>query len=143
MLELTLSKHSLDTLIGLRIQNVNQEVRQMLVVAILGCLVLAFVVTLSRKDKLTLRYTLGWIAVSSLGILSGLLVPVVKPVSDSLGLSAVAFVALVAVAFLLLISIQLSISISGMQRQIRAITEDVARLRLKLSGDSFHSDSDI
>jgi hypothetical protein len=103
----------------------------------LGLVVLVIVVRLSRRGQLSFRYTLGWIGVASIGILAGLFVPLVEPTAEMLGLSAAALLALVAVVFFMLIAIQLSISISGLQKQHRTLTEEVARLRHEIaSADS-------
>lgn len=106
-------------------------VRQTLVAAILGTLILISVVSVSRRGLLSFRYTIGWTLVASLGILSGVFVWAVDPVAGSLGLSAAALLGVLAFLFVTLIAIQLSISISGLQKQLRTMAEDIARLRLK------------
>ena len=103
----------------------------MLVAAILGTLILISVVSVSRRGLLSFRYTIGWTLVASLGILSGVFVWAVDPVAGSLGLSAAALLGVLAFLFVTLIAIQLSISISGLQKQLRTMAEDIARLRLK------------
>ncbi|NDF55824.1 MAG: DUF2304 family protein, partial [Proteobacteria bacterium] len=74
----------------------------------MGLVTLFVVVRLSRRGQLSFRYALGWMAVSALGILAGLFVPLAEPVADALGLSAAALVALLGVVFFVLIAIQLS-----------------------------------
>lgn len=91
------------------------------------------VVRLSRRGQLSFRYTVGWIAVASIGILGGLLVPLAEPVAKTLGLSAAALLALLALIFFVLIAIQLSISISGLQKQNQILAEELARLRQSAS----------
>jgi hypothetical protein len=103
--------------------------RQMLIAAATGIALLVAVVQLSRNGRLSFRYTMGWLGVAGIGVLSGLFVPVVEPVAEALGLSAAALLGLAALIFVTLIAIQLSISISGLQRQIRSMAEEVARLR--------------
>jgi hypothetical protein len=103
----------------------------MLVAATLGTLILISVVSVSRRGLLSFRYTIGWTLVASLGILSGVFIWAVDPVAGSLGLSAAALLGVLAFLFVTLIAIQLSISISGLQKQLRTMAEDVARLRLK------------
>jgi len=102
----------------------------MLIAATLGISTLIFVIRLSRRGQLSFRYAVGWILVATLGILSGVFVWVVEPLAESLGLSAAALLGLAALVFVTLIAIQLSVSISGLQRQIRTMAEDIARLRL-------------
>jgi hypothetical protein len=101
----------------------------MLIAAITGIAVIVVVARLFRRGQLSFRYTMGWMAVASFGVLAGLFVPVVEPLADFLGLSAAALLGLAALVFVTALSIQLSISISGLQRQIRTLTEEVARLR--------------
>ena len=106
---------------------------QAILAAVMGLVILITVSRLSRRGQLSFRYTLGWIAVSALGILSGLFVPLAAPIADELGLSAAALVALLGVVFFILIAIQLSISISGLQKQNRILTEEIAILKNKLA----------
>jgi hypothetical protein len=103
--------------------------RQILIAASVGLLTLLSVVRLSRQGKLSFRYTMGWIAVASIGVLAGLFVPAAEPIAQSLGMSAAALLGLSALMFVTVIAIQLSISISGLQRQVRSLAEDLARLR--------------
>lgn len=102
---------------------------QTLLAALLGIVVVTIVIRLARRGMLSFRYTLGWIAVASTGILAGFAVPLVEPIASALGLSAAALVAIVGLLFFVVISIQLSISISGLQQQVRTLTEELARLR--------------
>jgi len=108
---------------------VSSSAIQMAVAALIGLTLVVVVVRLSRRGQLSFRYAMGWIGVASVGILGGLLVPLAAPVAEIFGMSAAALLALVAVVFFVIISIQLSISISGIQKQNRALAEEVARLR--------------
>ena len=101
----------------------------MLIAAVVGIWVAIFVVRLSRQGRLSFRYTMGWLGVAGIGVLSGLFVPLVEPVAKGLGLSSAALLGLAALLFVTVIAIQLSISISGLQRQVRAMAEELARLR--------------
>jgi hypothetical protein len=102
---------------------------QITLAAVTGLSLVVVVVRLSRHGQLSFRYTMGWIAVASVGILGGLMTPLAEPAAEALGLSAAALLALIALIFFVLIAIQLSISISGLQQQNRALVEEVARLR--------------
>jgi hypothetical protein len=113
-------------------------VSQALLAAAIGLIILVIVVRLSRRGQLSFRYTLGWIGVASVGILAGLFVRLVEPTAEMLGLSAAALLALIAVVFYMLIAIQLSISISGLQKQHRTLTEEVARLRHETTSSNTH-----
>ena len=102
---------------------------QTLLVALVGLVVVAIVVRLSRRGLLSFRYTIGWVVVASTGILAGLFIPLAAPIASAIGMSAAALLAVVALILFVAISIQLSISISGLQQQVRTLTEELARLR--------------
>ncbi len=104
------------------------ETIQAVIAAVVGVILLITAVRLSRRGLLSFRYTLGWIGVGCIGIFSTLIVPVVEPISDYVGLSPAALLALSALLLLLVITIQLSISISGMQKQLQKLTEETGRL---------------
>lgn len=103
--------------------------RQALLAGMVGLLVVFVVIRLSRRGQLSFHYTFGWIVVASFGILAGLFIPVVEPIAITLGLSAAALIGMGALVFITVIAIQLSISISGLQRQVQSLTEETARLK--------------
>jgi hypothetical protein len=113
----------------IRVGGVSSSATQITIAAAIGLALMVVVVRLSRRGQLSFRYTVGWLAVASVGILGGLMIPLAEPVAEALGLSAAALLALIALVFFVLIAIQLSISISGLQKQNRALVEEVARLR--------------
>jgi len=119
---------------------VSSSATQITIAAVIGLVLLVIVVRLSRRGQLSFRYAMGWISVASIGILGGLLVPLAEPVAKALGLSAAALLALLALIFFVLIAIQLSISISGLQKQNRTLTEEVARLRHEIRNSSLRND---
>jgi hypothetical protein len=88
-----------------------------------------FVLLLSKKQLLSFRYTMGWIALSALTFLGALAVPFIEPISESFRIGPFAVIGAVCLFVLLSICIQLSISISGMQRHISRLNEDLAVLR--------------
>lgn len=117
-------------------------VKQLLVAATIGIVIAVIVTRLSRRGLLSFRYTLGWLCVASLGILSGLLVPVAEPLATAIGLSSAVLVGLTALIMVTIIAIQLSISISGLQRHVRSLTEEIAIFRLSINHqDGKKSDS--
>lgn len=109
------------------------QTTQAILAAGLGCLVLVVVVILSRKKRLSFRYAVGWLSISILGIFSSYLVRFSESVSAALGLSPSGFFGVVAMSFLVIITIQLSVSISGLQRQNRKLAEELARMRLEIT----------
>ena len=105
------------------------ETRQVLVAAIAGLLMIVTVVPLSRRGQLSFRYTIGWIFVASVGVLGGSLAPFAEPLATLLGLSTAALLAFVALVFVTMIAIQLSISISGLQKQLHKLAQEIAYYR--------------
>lgn len=106
----------------------SQETVQVLEIAVLSACFLVLIIVLARKQRLTFRYTLGWFVVFFISGTAGLFVPLASPIADLLQVSRpMVFIALVVIA-LLLISIQLSISISGLQRKLQDLTETIAIL---------------
>jgi hypothetical protein len=69
---------------------------------------------------------MGWLTLSVLSAVGGLLLPVIEPLSRKFQLGAFSLVGALAVIVLLSLCIQLSISISGLQRQLRKLNEDIA-----------------
>jgi len=106
------------------------------IAAVIGLAVMVVVVALSRRGQLSFRYTIGWIAIASIGILGVFLLPLAAPIAGKLTISPAALLALVAFVFFLAITIQLSISISGLQKQNRTLTEEIARLRHEIRTSS-------
>ena len=78
---------------------------QTLIATIAGVLLAASVYFLARRGRLSFRYTVGWLVLCLLGI--------------------------GAIILLLAICVQFSISISGMQEQIRRLTEEAAETKLR------------
>ena len=107
----------------------SQQTVQLIEIALVASVFMVGVVTLARRQLISFRYTVGWLALCSLGLVAGLLIPVLKPIADALRISEVALVATSAVSVLLVVCIQLSISISGLQRQLQDVTEELALTR--------------
>lgn len=115
------------------------EVTQVLFAAVVGLLFALGVYRLARRQKLSFRYTVGWLVLCGIGIFAGLLVPIIDPVARSLKISPAALVAIGAILLLVVICIQLSISISGLQAQVRRLSEEAAEIRLRLN-EHVHED---
>jgi hypothetical protein len=90
------------------------------------------VFVLARRGLLSLRYALGWMAVSVLVVVAALVLVLVGGISNSLPLTPTGLLASVGLAFLLVISLQLSISLSGQQEAIRELSEANALLGERL-----------
>jgi hypothetical protein len=95
-------------------------------IAIVACSFAVAVVILSRKGRISFRYTIGWLALSALSAFGGLLLPVIEPLSRKFQLDAFSLVGALSIIVLLSLCIQLSISISGLQSQLRKLNESFA-----------------
>lgn len=80
----------------------------------------------SRLGRLKLAYALGWTGLIGIGLLSPFLLVFSKPVARWLMVAESTLLVLLASTFLLLITIQLSISVSGLSKQIEEISLRVA-----------------
>ena len=114
------------SLIGYTIFHVSQQRTQAIEIALVACSFAIAIVMLSRRNRISFRYTMGWLTLSVLSAVGGLLLPVIEPLSKKFQLDAFSLVGALAVIVLLSLCIQLSISISGLQRQLRKLNEDVA-----------------
>jgi hypothetical protein len=104
----------------------SQQVAQALEIAAVSLAFAVFIVYLSRSQRISFRYTVGWLALCIIGALSGLLIPVITPLASALQLDAFSLVGAAAIVVLLVLCVQLSISISGLQRQVQLLNEDLA-----------------
>ena len=96
------------------------------IVTVFSLLLAILIYRLAVKQKISFRYLVGWLSICTLGIFSRIFIPVFEPLSVALGVTPGALLTVVGTAFLLLICVQLTISISGMQQQIRRLTEEIA-----------------
>jgi hypothetical protein len=115
-----------------RLSDVSQEVVQMVLAGLIGAIFILVVIRLARRQRLSFRYTIGWLMLALVALCAGLLVPLVAPVADTLQVSPAALLSIVAMILLMAICVQLSISISGLQEQVRRLTEESAELRMMI-----------
>ena len=115
-----------------RILPVGQQRIQAIEIAIIACLFAIGVISLSRRGRISFRYTVGWLTLCLLSAVGGLLLPVIEPLSRKFQLDAFSLVGALAVIVLLSLCIQLSISISGLQNQLRRLNEDLALQKKEL-----------
>jgi hypothetical protein len=93
----------------------------------------SIVFALSRRGLLSLRYALGWMAVSTLLVLAAIVIGLVGGIGQSLPFTPTGLIAVVGLGFLLAITLQLSISLSGHQEAIRELSEADALLEERLA----------
>jgi hypothetical protein len=108
------------------------QTTQTIFAAIASLVFVVVVYRLGRKQKLSFRYTVGWMVLGGLGVIAGVILPLAEPIADQLSLSPAAFLGVGAVILLVTLCVQLSISISGLQEQVRTLAEEAAYLRLEL-----------
>ena len=71
----------------------------------------------ARRQRLSMRYTAGWLMLSVVGTAAAALVPLVSPVAAVLSLSSGVVVSAIAIYILIALTLQLSVSLSGATRQ--------------------------
>jgi hypothetical protein len=106
---------------------------QCLIVGAGGVAMFSIVFALSRRGLLSLRYALGWMAVSTLLVIVAIVLALVGGIGKSLPFTPTGLIAVVGLGFLLLITLQLSISLSGHQEAIRELSEANAMLEERVS----------
>lgn len=95
-------------------------------------MLLIVVFLLARSGLLSLRYALGWMAVSLLLLGAALTLGLLGGISHSLPITPTGLLAATGLAFLLAVCLQLSISLSGQQEAIRQLSEANALLAERL-----------
>jgi len=121
------------SLVGYTIFFVSQQRTQAIEILFLAAVLSAGVIYSSRKQKISFRYTVGWLTLFGFMALGGLAIPKIEKVADQFEVSPAAFVAAISTFLLLGLCVQLSISISGLQRQLRKLNEDFAIQKKEIS----------
>jgi hypothetical protein len=106
-----------------------QEQVQALQIAIAAVGYLVVVLRLARKGAISFRYSMGWLGLFSILLLVTAAIPVMRPVASFLRVAPFTVVGGGAALVLVGICLQLSISISGLQRQIHRLNEEIAFLK--------------
>jgi uncharacterized protein DUF2304 len=111
---------------------VSSGLKQALIIGAGGAAFSGVVVVLARRRLISFRYMLGWIALSFIGVLGAALTPLVEPVAETFGMSPTGVLLAGATVVLLVIALQLSVSVSGLQMQVRDVAEAHALLARRL-----------
>jgi hypothetical protein len=90
-------------------------------------------VLLVRRRMLSIRYGLGWLTVSLVGLAGAPLLGVITRQVRHVGFTATGFSLGVLIAFIGLICLQLSISLSGLHRAIQDLSEHAALLESRVT----------
>jgi uncharacterized membrane protein YeaQ/YmgE (transglycosylase-associated protein family) len=83
-------------------------------------------IVLVRRRMLSIRYGMGWLAVSVAGIVGAPLLTLLSSRMESLGFTPTGFSLGVFVVFLGLVCLQLSISLSGLHSAVQDLAEHAA-----------------
>ena len=113
----------------------SQQAAQAIEIAVVALIFTLSILYLARTNRISFRYTIGWLTLCVVSAFTGLLIPLIKPLATKLQLDAFALIGASAIIILLALCIQLSISISGMQKQLQQLNEDLA-LQKKAAEDS-------
>lgn len=105
-----------------------------------GALLAAVVVVLARRQLISLRYALGWTTIAITGASAALLIPLIEPFARLFGMSPTGVLLVGVTGVLLAITLQLSVSVSGLQSQVRDLAESNALLARELK-DNKNADS--
>lgn len=87
---------------------------------------------LVRRRLLSIRYGLGWLAVSAVGFVGAPLLSVFAPLVEDLGFTATGFSLGVFIVFLGLVCLQLSISLSGLHSAVQNLAEYAALVEARV-----------
>jgi len=109
--------------------------RQALILAASGILLVLVIIALVRRRLITTRYALGWLAIALFVVLGAAFTNAVSSVGDISGMTPTAVFLAVATVVLLAITLQLSISVSGLQAQVRDVAESQALLESRSTLD--------
>lgn len=103
------------------------------VIVMVGAIALMIsTVVLVRRGMLSIRYGLGWLTVSVVGLVGTPLLNIAASQVRHLGFTPTGFSLGVLVAFLGLVCLQLSISLSGLHRAIQDLSEHAALVEQRL-----------
>ena len=107
-------------------------------IALIFCTFAGLVISLARKQKISFRYSAGWLILCVMGSVAGFFIPFIETLAVKLQLGVGVLVIGLASLGLLALCIQLSVSISGLQRQVQLLNEDVALLNKSIEDGLAH-----
>jgi hypothetical protein len=102
--------------------------KQALILAVGGTTFILVVFMLARRRLMTMRYALGWLSIGLLILIGASFTPAVVSLGHVAGMTPTAVFLAGATIILLSIAVQLSISVSGLQSQVRELAESHALL---------------
>ena len=111
---------------------VANSVVQGVLIAVAAVVFAAVVTVVFRRSLVSFRYWFGWLAVASVLLAAGVVLAVIPDDVHLIGFSQIQIGAVLFLLVNLLIAVQLSISISGHQRQITELAQESAELRRRV-----------
>jgi Uncharacterized conserved protein (DUF2304) len=106
--------------------------KQALILAAGGGVLITIVLALARRRLMTTRYALGWLSIGLLTLLGASATGAVGEIGHVAGMTPTAVFLAVATVVLVAIALQLSISVSGLQSNVRELAETQAMLEDRL-----------
>jgi hypothetical protein len=103
-----------------------------------AALLMLSTIALVRRRMLSIRYGLGWLAVSLVGVVGGPVLQLVAPSVERAGFTPTGFSLGLFIAFLGLVCLQLSITLSGLHGAVQDLAEHAALVEQRvreLEGD--------
>ncbi|MBJ7369573.1 MAG: DUF2304 domain-containing protein [Ilumatobacteraceae bacterium] len=107
--------------------------RQALILAASGLMFSVIILVISRQRKLSFRFIVGWLFLGLSIMLSAVFVYGVIPLSDALGLTPATLGLAAGVLIPVGIAVELSVTASRQQNQIRHLVEELALLDDRLN----------
>ena len=111
---------------------VANSVVQGVLIAVAAVIFAAVVTVVFRRSLVSFRYWFGWLAVASVLLAAGVVLAVIPDDVHLIGFSQIQIGVVLFLLVNLLIAVQLSISISGHQRQITDLAQESAELRRRV-----------
>ena len=105
---------------------------QGILIVLCGLGLLASTLALVRRQMLSIRFGLGWLTVALLAIAGAPVLELLAPRVGSLGFTPTGFSLGILAGFLALVCLQLSISLSGVQRTLQDLAEHAALVEHRL-----------
>ena len=98
------------------------------------------IIHLSRKRLLTFRYSVGWLSVGLVASIAAAFISISSAPPFEVSLNLGNFLIGLCVIFLLLMNVQLSISVSGITKQVNNLAEIVAIIDEENRQGTMHSE---
>jgi hypothetical protein len=119
----------------------NVRILQTVIPLLIALFFLAVVYRLGRKRRISFRYTVGWLILGLGGAITAFLLPHLQPIAEFFKVSPSAVLIAGTAVFLVFICLQLSVSISGMQEQLRTLVEKLGELEYRIEEIDDHTNT--